>query len=410
MKTLKLTIFSILLLSASFACEKTEVYPVNESRDKLKSTQGIIASDNEFGLDLFKEVISNEPEDVNVFISPVSISMALAMTYNGANGTTEEAMRTTLKKEDYSIAQINTLYKSLMEGLLSVDPKVILEIANSIWYREEFSVEQNFLDVNSEYYAAEVASLNFGASDAKNIINNWVADKTHDKIEEIIDNIPPEAVMYLINAIYFKGTWKYEFNIENTTDEYFTCLNSNIKQVPSMKQQEDFYYLSNNLFSAAELPYGQGDYSMLVLLPNADKTVQDVINELTVENWENWTESLSNKNVIVQLPKFKFEYKKKLNEDLSDLGMGIAFSGGADFSKINPVEPLFISTVLHKSFVEVNEEGTEAAAVTSVEISLTSISGETPAYFIVNRPFLFVIKEKNSSAILFIGRVMDPVL
>ncbi len=390
------------------SCEKNDSQ-TNEPDSLLKSTREIVSSDNDFGIEIFKSVLQKEADSSNVFISPVSISLALAMTYNGAEGTTKEAMETTLRKSDYSFNEINQLYKNLMQGLLSVDPKVTLEIANSIWYRQGFEVIPDFINVNRNYYKAEVNALDFNSPNSVLTINNWVSDNTNNKIDKIINEIPGDAVMYLINAIYFKGTWTYEFDKGKTTDRTFTLMNDSTVDLPFMEQETDLNYQHNDLFSAVELPYGKANYSMIVLLPNYGKTINDIIAGLNSDAWNSWTHDFNEQDVVVRLPKFRFQFKEKLNDALTDMGMGIAFTNAADFTKINDKGGLKISKVLHKTFVEVNEEGTEAAAVTSVEIIYTSAEVPSALFFNVNKPFLFIIREKESNAIIFIGRVMNPV-
>ncbi|MBN1158135.1 MAG: serpin family protein, partial [Bacteroidales bacterium] len=326
-------------------------------------------------------------------------------------GETKTAMENTLKKSGFTVDEINDSYKSLIEALVSVDPKVLLEIANSIWYRQDFNVLPEFTDVNQEYFDAEVSALDFSQPSAIKTINGWVADKTHDKITEIIEEIPGDVVMYLINAIYFKGIWKYEFDEEDTYDDVFHLKDGNPLTVPFMQQEASLRYADNDLVLMVELPYGQGNYNMIILLPHTDKTTDEVAASLAQGSWDGWLNMLSEQKVLVKLPKFKFEYKNLLNDELSAMGMDVAFTPLADFSKINGTGGIWISRVIHKSFVEVNEEGTEAAAVTAVEM-VESISGPEPDYinFTVNRPFLFVIREIDTGTILFIGRVQDPSL
>ncbi len=411
MKAYKFIITSILILLVSFSCEKTTVEPgPKEIKLTLKGKQ-LVEADNLFGLKLFNEVLKSEEAEKNIMISPLSVSIALAMTYNGADSTTKEAMEKTLELSGLSVEEINQNYKDLIDALVGVDPKVLMCIANSIWYRNTFEVEQNFLDVNQSYYYAEVAPLDFGNPDAVSTINDWVAEKTNDKITEILDNIPIDAVMYLINAIYFKGIWKFEFDESETKEAPFYLSDGTTKDVPMMVQEASFNYLSNDLLEAVEMLYGIGNYSMIILLPKNGKTLNDITEQLNNENWNRWLgEFHEEAKVQIHLPKFKFEYKNQLNDELINMDMGIAFEPYlADFSKINPNEQLFISRVIHKTFIEVNEEGTEAAAVTMVEISLTSAGGETFIPFHVNKPFIFAIKERYTNSIIFIGKVMEPV-
>jgi serpin B len=213
--------------------------------------------------------------------------------------------------------------------------------------------------------------------------------------------------MFLINAIYFNGTWKYRFDQEKTSRRPFHITPENTVEVATMTQKGDFPYTSNDLSSAIELPYGRGNYSMVFLLPLPEKSLDEVAEALTPENWQQWLDSFDTLNdLTIYVPKFTFSYKKKLNDPLIDLGLDVAFSGNADFSGINPDIDLYISEVRHKTFIKVDEKGTEAAAVTSVEIRYTSAGPEYT--FLLDRPFLFVIKEKYTGAILFIGRVSNP--
>jgi serine protease inhibitor len=405
MKTKAVT---FIIIAVMLSCEKSpDIQPGPKEIHIDKTTSEIIQSDNIFGIELFKQVVEHDTEANNVFISPTSVALALAMTYNGAAGDTKIAMENAMGKHGFTTEEINASYQSLINALVSVDPKVLLEIANSIWYRENFDVLPEFISVNQEYYDAQVNSLNFDSPDAPGVINDWVSEKTHDKIKSIIDQIPPEAVMYLVNAIYFKGMWQYEFDKTKTINSPFYLNEETQVSVPMMKQTVSLRHISNEVFSMAELPYGQGNYSMIILLPQTGYSADDILNNLTPENWDEWIGMLTVKSIDLQLPKFTFEYKNVLNDELDIMGMGIAFTDQADFTKINSGGNLFISKVLHKSFVEVNEEGTEAAAVTSVEISLTSFPDNN--VFCVDHPFLFAIREIKTGTILFIGLVRNPL-
>jgi serpin B len=330
------------------------------------------------------------------------------MTYNGANGETKMAMEETLKLYGLTPDEINTSYQTLIEALKSLDKKVVLEIANAIFYRDGFSVEPDFVSVNQNYYDAEVSALDFGSPNALKTINGWVAKKTHDKIETILDRITRDNVMFLLNAIYFKGIWSSEFEKKNTVERDFHLENGAAIQTDFMQQEIAVLYNENNLFQAVQLPYGQGNFSMSVFLPQVNKSLQDVMENLNKENWKSWMENFSERNVNIQLPKFKYEYEIKLNDILSEMGMGIAFTGGADFTGINKNADLYIDYVKHKSFIEVNEEGTEAAAVTVVAVNRLSAGGGGSISFNANRPFLFAISEKSTGAILFVGTVKNP--
>jgi len=403
-----ITLFLIMLVFPFFKCSRENpVDDVELSFNDSKKASELIEADTKFGLDLFREVLNMQEVPENVMISPLSVAMALGMTYNGAEGTTKTAFEETLRLQGFTRDEINDIHKVLLEYLLKADPKVILEIANSIWYRQGFEVLQAFISLNQTYYQAEVNSLNFNDPSAKNIINAWVALKTHDKIKDIIDFIPPEAVMYLINAIYFNGTWTYEFKTEDTYTSEFTKEDQTVNQVQFMKMKADVGYMKNDLFSAINLNYGNKKFSMSILLPGEGKTITDIIDDLTMENYTSWMSGLIEQEVKVHLPKFKFGYKEMFNDPLADMGLGVAFTDNADFTGINPQGNLFISRVIHQSFIDVNEKGTEAAAATAVEVSLTSVGPEIPV-FKANKPFIFIIREKASNAILFMGKVGIP--
>ncbi len=386
--------------------------PDNPPRALTAAEKHVVESDNKFGLKLFREIVKQD-EDINVFISPLSISMALGMTYNGAEGATEEAMQNVLELAGLTEQEINESYRGLIDLLTQLDPKVIFEIANSIWYREGLPVKQEFINLNRIYFDAEVAALNFNAPDASKTINGWVDEKTHGKITEIVpDQIDPETVMFLINAIYFKGTWTCEFDKEDTREDWFTLPDNSRIRCQMMRKENEFSYFENDLFQAVDLPYGNEKFSMTIFLPKPEVDIDSLISQFNQENWSTWLGRFASDSGKLYFPKFTLEYKIELNDVLTVLGMGVAFNPArADFSgiaEVNPLANLFISKVLHKTYIKVDEEGTEAAAVTSVEIVFTSIP---PSGFVmrVDRPFVFAIRESHSQTILFMGKIVEPV-
>jgi len=314
MKTMKFIIPVITILFLCYSCEKTKIEPEPTEINLTQKGKILVEADNLFGINLFKEVLNAEEPEENVMISPLSVSLALAMTYNGADGDTKEAMEKTLELNGLTVDEINENYKMLIDALASVDPKVLMSIANSIWYKQTFKVEQDFIDINQNYFYAEVSPLDFNDPDAVTTINNWVGNKTNDKITEILDAIPADAVMYLINAIYFKGIWKYEFDESDTEEKPFYLSDGTTKDVPMMVQEGTFNYFSNDILQAVEMPYGAGNYSMVILLPKYGKTPDDIIDLLSNENWNKWlSEFYEAEKVHIHLPKFKFEYKNQLN-------------------------------------------------------------------------------------------------
>lgn len=411
---------TVLILCATacsllMACDLIFTSSPNEDESEARSLTGVekalVQSNNEFGVNLFQEIVRTADQE-NIFISPLSVAMALGMTLNGAAATTYEDMKNTLGFAGMAEDEINQSFKDLIALLTGLDDEVQFDIANSIWIRDTFEVLQDFIDVNRDYFDALVRRLDFSTQQAVDTMNAWVRDNTQGKIDGIVD--PPidwQTVMLLINAIYFKGTWTYEFDEADTRDDLFNLPDGSQTTVSMMHRESEFEYLENDDFQAVNLPYGNEKFSMVVLLPKPDKDIDRFIDDFTPQSWEGLNNAFTEKTGILDMPKFRTEYKIKLNDILSAMGMEVAFRAGqADFSRINADQDLFISKVLHKTFVEVDEQGTEAAAVTSVMVSLES-SGSGPSLdFVmhVDRPFLFAIVENHSDTILFIGKIVEP--
>lgn len=394
------------------SCEKNDGkdLPGEPAEIILESYQrDVISSANRFAFDLFNPVLSDNKGTENIIISPFSITSALSMTLNGAAGETFEAMRKSLGLEESTLQQINDTYLKLMTELVQVDNRVTVEIANSVWVEKRLTVKQPFISALQTWYKAEARDIDVKSPGAVDMVNDWIAGKTHDKITEMLDYLDSDLAMLLVNAIYFNGKWKYQFDEDKTTEEPFYVTPSAPKNVPMMHLDEKLRMTETANSKIVEIPYGQGNYSMVVVLPDEGTSAEDVANSLTPAIWESWMENLEGNTVQVELsmPGFKYKYKRTLNDDLERLGMGIAFTGAADFSNISD-QALQISRVLHEAFIEVNEEGTEAAAATVVEIRLTSMP-ETNMVTL-NRPFLYFIRETSTGTILFMGKVADPAL
>ena len=377
-------------------------------RDALKPPTdsdfaSVTAANTAFGFNLLTTLRSEDPI-ANMFISPLSISIALTMTYNGAAGATERAMAEVLEIEGLDRYTVNRSNLALQEGLGNREPKVEIAIANSIWNRQGIAFNSDFLNQNRQFFGAEIASLDFSSPQAVPIINEWVGTNTNGKIEKIIQTIDPEIVMILINAIYFKGSWQEEFDKSKTREGVFHLSDGSEKQVPMMRREGGYPYLRSEKFEAANLPYGDGEVSMYIFLPNRDSNLDEFLDILNAEHWSNWLSQFSTaRNIIMILPRFKLEYEAELNDTLKAMGMAIAFGKTADFSGIG--RDLFISQVRHKAVVEVNEKGTEAAAATSVKVGVKSISPT----FRVDRPFFFAIYDSTTETILFMGIVREPM-
>ena len=381
--------------------------PITELPRQLSVAEGkLIEADNRFAFELFRAVNQFEG-DKNVFISPLSVAMALGMAYNGAGGETQQAMQQTLSLMGMSLQEVNQAYHDLIGLLRDLDPRVEFLLANSIWYRDTWSFEQGFIDLNRQYFDAEVTPLDFTNPAAAPTINAWVNDATRGKIPSIVpDPVPADIIMYLIDAIFFKGDWTYQFDRSRTRDAPFTLLDGIEKTVDMMSHgaEVEIGVSWSEGLQVGDLAYGGGAYSMTILLPSSAAEFSSLIEQLNQDSWNEWVGQLHTEEMHVSLPKFTLEYEIELKDALSALGMGIAFSDAADFTRMYAPGEIFISEVKHKAFVDVNEEGTEAAAATSVGVAPTSM----PTSFVVDRPFVFVIREKLSGTILFMGKVVDP--
>jgi len=357
-----------------------------------------------FGFKLYSKLLEEE-KDKNIFISPSSIALALSLTYNGAEKDTKDAMAEVLEFNGLDINDLNKGNQALINSLKNTDSKVELAIANSLWCNPDIKFKEDFIKRCQDYYFAEVSN-----EFTEPAINGWIKENTRGKIEKVIDEVPEDAILYLINAIYFKGIWTYEFDKEKTKEMDFHLTDGTKMKHPMMVQGGKFNYYRGENFQAVSLPYGDEKYSMYIFLPDEDSGLEEFQKNLTAENWEKWMKSFLMMDGDLTLPRFKIEYGVLLNDALIALGMGNAFGGGADFSGMSDVSA-FISRVIHKTFVEVNEEGTEAAAVTVVEMTrTTSLDNPPPQRFSmkVDRPFFFAIRDNDMGTILFMGSVMEP--
>lgn len=361
----------------------------------------IIAASNDFAFDLFRTG-NRSQHNSNVFISPLSASMALGMTANGAAGTTYDEMGAGLRLGSASREEVNDGYKSLITLLTGLDRTTTFKIANSIWYRQNFPFHASFLDESRSYFDARVEALDFTSPSAVTTINSWVSEETNDRIPQILDEIHRDDVMFLINAIYFKGTWQKQFDKTRTEQAPFNAADGTTASVPMMWRAEGVDHVATSEYSAIDLPYGNTAFTMTVVMPNGTD-IDTFAESFDQSKWNALVSGLKTSSLEVHLPKFRMEWKRLLNEDLEELGMRLPFTPrGADFTRMSPAgRDLFISRVLQKTFVEVDEAGTEAAAATLVGIRATSL----PPSFRADRPFLVVIRERFSGAILFIGKI-----
>ena len=380
----------------------------------------LVAGNSAFALDLYQAL---RIQDENLFYSPFSISIALAMTYAGAREETELQMGQVLRfslPQDRLHPAFNALGLELAsrgEGAVAERGRRFqLKLANAIWGQRDYTFLPEFLDVLAVHYGAGLRLLDF-ASDpeaSRLTINEWVSRQTEGKIEDLLppSSITPTTTLVLTNAIYFNAAWHYPFDEKDTAEGAFHLLDQSQVSVPMMHQRESFAYAQGDGYQAVELPYRGKDEAtvelfMVILLPQAGR-FEEVAGSLDAQNVQAILADLQPQAVELALPKFSFEASFNLNDPLGALGMPIAFTGSANFSGMDGTRDLFISDVVHKAFVAVDEAGTEAAAATAVIIGRTSV--ETPVEMTVNRPFVFLILDKPTGAILFLGQVVNPVV
>ncbi|MDR1763959.1 MAG: serpin family protein [Dysgonamonadaceae bacterium] len=407
----KLVFLSLVLFGLS-ACneisdEKNEyaepiIISLTENEQKLTEAGQIL------GFELLSEVMKLDDTGENPVVSPLSLNMALAMVWNGADGETRDSIQKVMGMSDISQDEVNAYFKKLKETLLKTDPTTKLSIANSIWARQGFPFKESFYDLNRQWYDAKVSELDFASPNAPDIINQWCSDNTNGLIKEMIDYIPADAVMYLMNALYFKGSWSdgCGFPASSTKTEKFQTDGGNLIDVQMMSQNSDLLYYSDENLSLACLPYGNGAFRMVFILPAG--TVESLLETLKQPDYlSRCLFSACTYDLNLFVPKFKISFDAILNDPLANLGMGIAFSPYADFSGISD-SPLCISKVKQNTYIDVNEQGTEAAAVTMIEMKELAANLPKQATLRLDRPFLFMIQETSSNTVLFLGKIGAP--
>jgi len=386
----------------------------HEESDKLASgiDKGLVARSTRFAISLLNE-LQREDENINMFISPLSISIALVMLYNGAESLTKDAMAEALQLKGMQVSDVNGTYRKMSESLKNIESSVSLTIGNSIWARKSFepSIKDDYKQILHDNFSSELLTREFSDPQTVEEINQWVKRETGGKIEKYFDRLDRDASMLLINAVYFKGEWVKKFNESRTLQRSFTLSSGRRIKVDMMANTGNYLYYSGEGAQAARLPYGRGKIAMYVILPDEGTDLDSYVDELEQEKLDGIISRMIDTEIELQIPRLKLEYgKKQLNKALTRMGMGIAFNGAfADFRGIASVDPerLFVSSVDHKAVVEVNEKGTEAAAVTSIGIRATSMI-MTARRFVVNRPYLFLIRDDRSGLILFMGKILDP--
>jgi serpin B len=366
--------------------------------------RSIIGQGNTFGLELVARTVARDLRP-NVVMSPLSASMALGMTLNGAAGTTFDAMRTTLGFQGLGQEEINQAYRGLLDLLTGLDPQVRFDIANSVWANKDVAFQQAFLDAVRAAFDARVESRDFRDSATLTAINGWVSTSTEGLIDRILDDLDPGLVSILINAIYFDGAWSTRFDPSDTRRQAFTREDGSPVQVDMMNLKGATLPMGGGPdYQAAELPYGGGAFSMVVVVPTGARSARDVLAGLDATEWRTLLEGLAPREVDqLSLPRFTLAWDGYLNQSLKDMGMGIAFGPQADFTRMTPGAGVCIDFVRQKTYIDVDERGTRAAAVTAVGTRVVSFNG-----LIVDRPFVFAIRERLSGTLLFVGLVGDP--
>lgn len=370
-----------------------------------RSEEQITNENVKFAFSLFNKVNELEKEKNNWMISPFSASVALSMIANGADGNTLAELQDALGFKDFSMDEINNYYKRLDAELKALDNTAKLSIANSVWIDNSLSIYDSFAKVNKEMYNAPVTKLDLSAPEALTTINKWCADKTENLIPQILEEMPKDMAACFLNALYFKGIWKNKFKKSDTKNEIFTCVGGRTKSVKMMRQREELYCWSNETFALAEFPYGNEAFSMVILLPQENKSLEESLEQFTSDCWTESVE-MEKKELDVRFPRFELKSEISLIEAMKAMGVTEAFDIRANFSKFSSTET-FISLLKQSAYIKVDEEGTEAAVVTmGGKISIANMLEQGKFY--MNRPFAFLIKEKSTGTILFMGKITEP--
>lgn len=406
-KILKSILFPGVIISTLLGCTNDNPGPDNvpDPVHPVEIPARISEGTNNFAFKFFQTLQQTQSPEENLFVSPLSLHMALGMLLNGAENETANEMRKTLEMDGVSLTDLNNAYKTLINDLPIADSKVKLGLANSLWYKSGFTVKPDFQSVLKNSFNAEATGLPFDNA-AKEKINRWASDKTNGKIKQVIDNINPDQVMFLLNALYFKGDWKHQFDAKNTIDQAFKLENGSSQSVKMMYVKSDFKSFSFDSYNAVQLPYSNGQFNMTLIVPKGQNTVDQVLASFKSSDWERLRTGLRESGIQVGLPRFTLEYSAQLRKTLEMMGMQKAFTSAAEFKKINEVADLLVDFVKQDTYLGVDEKGTEAAAVTSIGMIATSVG---PIQQIVcDRPFALIISENTSNTILFMGRIKNP--
>lgn len=390
--------------------------PYVEYDTQTKKAQRLTLAQNKFGFELLKTLVySDQTNSQNVVVSPTSMGLAFNILFNGSYGATKDQLSNVLQISGFSLYQLNEASKILMERLTSQNQGVYFTLANSIWVREGIVLNQQVLDDAKRFYGAYIANLDFNKSSASKTINDWVFGNTGGKISGVVpDQINSSVVSYIINAAYFDAIWKYKFDAEKITKRDFYRQDGSKNPVETMEMsRKDFLYFEDNFLQAIKLPYGANQkYSMIVLLPK-ELGVNNLLGKFDILTWQGWLKNFEEREGTLYLPKFKLEYGGSMVEPLKGMGLVLPFDAeNADFSRLSSNgddRGYYVSDVVHKTYINVGEEGTQAAATTSVEVSFESAGPakpkEEPFIMEVNKPFFFAIVNEETQANIFVGIV-----
>lgn len=358
---------------------------------------------NTFAVNLFKTQIDKQSK----VLSPLSVSFLMGMLANGAEGDTQKEILKTLGVDEVSLQSLNEAYRALLNSTATNDKQTTINIANCIAADKRFSLKRDFQKTVLGMYDANVESLDFSTSKAVDKINEWCSKQTNGMIPKIIDQLSAADVAVLMNAIYFEGAWETPFEKEETKEENFRGYTRNIKRVQMMHQEDDFSYLSNDIFEAVTLPYGNRTYSMTVLLPKEGVSIEEMMKQVDAQKIGSLYRDMQKYVVDLKLPKFTTSTEVTLNDAVSKLGAPSIFNGAANFKNMSDAT-IFISKMLQKAKIEVSEEGTKAAAITAGMVAMTALDPNEPRHvnFHANRPFVYIITERQTGAIFFIGQYL----
>ncbi|MBO6169635.1 MAG: serpin family protein [Bacteroidales bacterium] len=408
METLyKLIIPAAALLVSAAACASSPDVPAdgNEWKPLSLSTRQkeIVNLGQTFSFE-FIDRIEAESATEDYVVSPLSMQILLGMILNGAQGGTADEISTVLGYGQGAVQEVNEFCKAMLLQLPELDRKTTLKIADAIVVDKGFELLPSYNKVVKEYYGANISNLDFNdTKGSADIINQWCSDHTNGLIPQILDEVSPTMLCYLLNALYFKGEWTNKFNAKITSDQPFYRDGMKVKEVPLMSQYHNFDYAESELFQAVKLPYGNGAFSMTILLPKGKHSTGEITKFLKANDWRDLMRRMYDCKVDLFIPKFETRYHKQLNEILSKMGMPTSFLNGADFSKMSP-DALKLSFVQQDAMIKVDEEGAEAAAISSAGMEKTTAIPEDPVLFRADHPFVYVISESSSGAILFAGR------